>query len=75
MILSKLQQQFIKDLLELKKENKEKQVIIVEVYNLTGDIYIFEFSSSFLLELPLERFLDLTSENENRKLKYHVVLF
>lgn len=75
MQISKLQQQFIKDLLELKKENKEKQVIIVEVYNLTGDIYIFEFSSSFLLELPLERFLDLTSENENRKLKYHVVLF
>lgn len=75
MILSKLQQQFIKDLLELKKENKEKQVIIVEVYNLTGDIYIFEFSSSFLLKLPLESFLDLTSENEHRKLKYHVVLF
>lgn len=75
MQISKLQQQFIKDLLELKKKNKEKQVIIVEVYNLTGDICIFEFSSSFLLELPLERFLDLTSENENRKLKYHVVLF
>lgn len=75
MQISKLQQQFIKDLLELKKENKEKQVIIVEVYKLTGDIFIFEFSSSFLLELPLESFLDLTSENENRKLKYHVVLF
>lgn len=75
MNLSKLQQQLIKDLLELKKENKEKQVIIVESYKSTGDIYIFEFSSSFLLKLPLDSFLDLTSENDNRKLKYHVVLF
>lgn len=75
MQISKLQQQFIKDLLELKKENKEKQVIIVEYYKLTDDMYIFEFSSSFLLKLPLERFLELTSENEKRKLKYHVVLF
>lgn len=75
MQLSKLQQHLIKDLLELKKENKERQVIIVECYKLTGNIYIYEFSSSFLLKLPLERFLELTSENENRKLKYHVVLF
>ena len=75
MQISNLQQQFIKDLLELKKENKERQVIIVESYKLTGDIYIFEFSSSFLLNLPLDRFLELTSENANRKLKYHVVLF
>lgn len=75
MQLSKLQQQLIKDLLELQKENKEKQVIIVESYKLTGDIYIFEFSSSFLLKLPLERFLRLTSENENRNLKYHITLF
>lgn len=75
MQLSKLQQQLIKDLLELQKENKEKQVIIVESYKLTGDIYIFEFSSSFLFKLPLERFLRLTSENENRNLKYHITLF
>lgn len=75
MQLSKLQQQLIKDLLELQKENKEKQVIIVESYKLKDDIYIFEFSSTFLLQLPLERFLRLTSENENRKLKYHITLF
>lgn len=75
MQISKLQQQLIKVLLELKKENKEKQIIIVESYKFTGNIYIYEFSSSFLLKLPLERFLSLTSENENRKLKYHVVLF
>lgn len=75
MQLSKFQQNFISSLLELKKENKEKQVIIVECYKLTGNVYIFEFSSSFLLNLPLERFLRLTSENENRKLKYHITLF
>lgn len=75
MQLSKFQQNFINSLLELKKENKEKEVIIVESYTLTGDLYIFEFSSSFLLKLPLERFLRLTSENENRKLKYYIVLF
>lgn len=75
MQLSKFQQNFINSLLELKKENKEKQVILVESYKLTGDVYIYEFSSSFLLNLPLERFLRLTSENENRKLKYHICLF
>lgn len=74
MQISNLQQQLIKDLLELKKENKERQVIIVESYKLTGNIYIYEFSSSFLLKLPLERFLNLTSESEYRKLKYHITL-
>lgn len=74
MQLSKFQQNLINSLLELKKENKEKQVIIVESYTLTGGLYIFEFSSSFLLKLPLERFLNLTSENESRKLKYHITL-
>lgn len=74
MQISNLQQQFIKDLLELKKENKERQVIIVESYKLTGNIYIFEYNSSFLLKLPLERFLELTSEGENRKIKYHITL-
>ena len=75
MQISKFQQNFIESLLELQKEKKEKQVIIVESYKLTGDFYIFEFSSSFLLKLPLERFLRLTSEDENRKLKYHITLF
>lgn len=75
MQLSEFQQNLIDSLLELKKANKEKQVIIVESYILTGDIYIFEFSSTFLLKLPLERFLRLTSENESRKLKYHITLF
>lgn len=74
MLLTKFQQNLINSLLELKKENKEKQVIIVESYTLTGDLYIFEFSSNFLLKLPLERFLRLTSENESRKLKYHITL-
>lgn len=74
MQVSKFQQNFINSLLELKKENKERQVIIVESYKLTGDIYIFEFNSTFLLQLPLERFLRLTSESENRKLKYHITL-
>lgn len=75
MQLSKFQQNLIVSLLELKKANKEKQVIIVESYTLTGDLYIFEFSSTFLLKLPLDRFLNLTSENEHRKLKYHITLF
>lgn len=74
MEVSRFQQTFINNLLLLKKENKERQVIIVESYTLTGNIYIFEFSSSFLLKLPLERFLDLTSENDYRKLKYHITL-
>lgn len=68
MQLSKLQQQFLKDLLDHKESNKS--VIITKYYRYANNIVAYEFTIQGLLKMPLGQILNLVTPNKDGVVTY-----
>ena len=69
MILSKLQKQFIEDL--LKEKNDNKIVIIAKYYIYSEKLVIYEWTVGYLKNLSLDDLLSIVIDDVgNKKIKY-----
>lgn len=73
MELSRLQQQFLKDLLKHKESNKS--VIISQYYKYCNEIEMYEFSIECLIKLPLSKVLELLTPTKGGLINYYFPIF
>lgn len=73
MQLSKLQKQFIQDL--LKHKESTKSVIINQYYKYCNEIASYEFSIQCLLKLPLVKVLELLTPTKGGLIGYYFPIF
>lgn len=73
MELSRLQQQFLKDL--FKNKESKKSVIIAQYYKFCNEIELYEFSIECLIKLPLSKLLELLTPTKEGLISYYFPIY